>query len=274
MLSQGSSPRVLLVSFSGIVGVGKSTIIKRLRKTNALKDALPSSTYVSYVLEPSRLWQERGWLAKFYANPSHAAAAFQLQVFCTYVEAVEKAIDETRLPAGTTTHVIVVERSMFCQRLFWEQQRDGGMATADDNYNDAYVLVWQRWRRFIPEVGLIFLFATSNLEFTMRRVQTRARAEELGASSSSAEDQPLNASVAGLDTESEHVKQVGGLTREYQERLQRKHLEWYTEPRAHPLGAPEEGIPCVHISADSPFHVDDGTLQTLATLMAAHIVAL
>jgi hypothetical protein len=241
-----------------------------------LQASLPPNVHVSFVREPSRLWQERGWLGKFYDNPSHYAAAFQFQVFCTYVEAVERTLADDVCPPHCDTHVLIVERSLYDQRLFWRQQCDGGMATADENYDDAYTLVWNRWRRFVPEVDITFLFTTSDMELTMRRVQARARAEEMGASFSSAEDQPLNASMAGLrpptDDAPAPIEKVGGLTREYQERLQQKHLEWFTEPIAYPLGAPPAGIPCVHVNLDAPYHVDDGSLQTLAIMMAGHIM--
>jgi len=161
--------------------------------------------------------------------------------------------------------------------LFWEQQRDGGMKTANKNYNSAYKMVWRRWVHFIPPVDIIFLITTTHLDYTMRRVQARARAEELGASLSSAEDQPLNASMAGLNLtppadDAAPIQQVGGLTLDYQERLQRKHLDWFTQPIAHPLGGPAEGIRCIHVCADDPFHIDDGSLQRLAEMLASHIV--
>ena len=143
------------------------------------------------------------------------------------------------------------------------------MKTADANYDDAYTLVWKRWRSFIPEVDIIFLFQTSDINTTMRRVQARARAEEMGSSFSSAEDQPLNASIEGATK----IEQVGGLTLDYQLELHRMHQEWFTTPRAHPLGCvAEEGIRCVHIDADAPIHVDDGSLQGLATLLTGHII--
>lgn len=266
-------PRIIVASCSGIVGVGKSTAIKRLRKTGLLQASFPSNVHVSYVREPSRLWQEKGWLAKFYADISHNAAAFQFQVFTTYVEAVERTLAEDVCPPHCDTRVLIVERSMYDQRLFWVKQCQAGMKTADANYDEAYTLVWSRWRSFIPEVDIIFLFQTTDINTTMRRVQARARAEELGASFSSAEDQPLNASCAGLVLgEAEPIKQVGGLTLAYQEELQRLHREWFTEPLAHPLDGPPAGIPCVHVDMDAPFHVNDGSLQALATLMAGHIM--
>jgi len=111
-----ASPRIFTASFSGIIGVGKSTLMKRLRKTGALKSALPPNVHVSFVREPVNLWREKGWLSQFYADPSHNACAFQFQVFCTYVETVEQIIKETQLPEGCDTHLLIVERSMFDQR--------------------------------------------------------------------------------------------------------------------------------------------------------------
>ena len=111
-----STPRIITASISGIIGCGKSTLIKRLRKTGLLKAALPANVHVSFVREPSRLWQERGWLAKFYGDPSHYAAAFQFQVFTTYVEAVETTLREDPCPPGCDTHLLIVERSLYDQR--------------------------------------------------------------------------------------------------------------------------------------------------------------
>jgi len=267
-------PRIVVACFSGLVGIGKSTLIKRLRKTGFLRDALPANVHVSFLREPSHEWQKKGWLGRFYADRSHNAAAFQLQVFCSYVAAVEEHLKTEKVPTHCDTHVVIIERSMHCQRMFWTLQREDGMKTADDNYNEAYVMVWKRWLDFIPPVNILFMFKTADINTTMRRVQARARAEELGASLSSAEDQPLNASCVALATaDAPPIQEVGGFTLAYQERLQRLHLSWLTEPRAYPLDGPAEGIACVHIDADAPFHVDDGSLQTLATLMARHIMA-
>lgn len=265
---------MVTVSVSGIVGIGKSTLLKRLRHTKMLKAALPPNWHVSFVREPSKLWEERGWLSAFYGDTSHNAAAFQFQVFTTYVDAVEAKLKSDPCPPHCNTHLLIVERCMYDQRLFWEMQRDAKMATADDNYNEAYVLVWKRWRTLIPEVDCIFFLGASDMDYVMQRVQARARASEMGASFSSAEDQPLAASMVGFQFQMEPIQTVGKLTRAYQERLQQKHLEWFTQPVAHPLDAPPQGIPCLHINMDEPFHVDDGSLKALAMRMAVHIIGL
>jgi len=262
-------PRTLVASISGVIACGKTTAIKRLRKSGLLKAALPANWHLSFVREPSELWQKKGWLAKFYADPSHNAAAFQFQAFCTYVEAVEKTLKDDPCPADCDVHVLVVERSMYDQRMFWMKQHNAGMATADENYDEAYALVWNRWRRFIPEVNIIFFFSTSDINTTMQRMRARARAEELGASFSSAED------CTGLVSAepAAKIEQVGGVTLEYQQELLNMHREWFTEPVAYPLGAPPAGIPCVWINADAPTHDDDGSLQALAERLAGHIKA-
>ena len=275
-----------LFGCAGIPGAGKSSALKRLDRTGYLREELKilcdrmfgldndsMVIDVVFVQEPSKLWRQKGWLQAFYADPSHNAAAFQMLVFDSYIEAVETAIEDN--PSGRGRHadfefarrvvIIVVERTFYCQRLFWEQQVESGCATASGMYRDAYERIWQRWRRFIPEPSMIFFFQTTNIQDTMRRVRSRARAEELHQLSSS--EDTLGAK------EEDVISSVGGLTLDYQQRLLDKHRTWFTEPIAHPVGEPPEGkgIPCVHVNVDAPYHVDDGALRELAKRMAAHI---
>jgi hypothetical protein len=111
----------------------------------------------------------------------------------------------------------------------------------------------------------------------MQRVKRRARAEEMGVSSSasSSEAGSLNSSRTGLlasrDGGEEEIQEVNGLTLEYQTKLLERHLAWFTEPSAAPPHSPVEGVPCMHVLADEPYHENDGTLHELAARMAAFI---
>ena len=118
--------------------------------------------------------------------------------------------------------VVLVERSFYCQRLFWQVQVDNACASANALYNDAYVRLWSKWRHFIPEPSHMFFLYTSELDETMRRVDARDRAEE----------------------------KKSGLTKAYQAQLLAKHEAWYTEPVARPPGCPTEGVPCTRICLD------------------------
>ena len=253
--------RVCVVSVSGVIGAGKSTLLKRLQRTGALQTALGNEALVRIVREPVKEWRECGWLSAFYANPSLNAAAFQLLAVDSRIRAMKLAIEDARRTRVDPQQTIVLlsERCKYDDRLFWEQQRaDGCITAAPDLYNEMYVRTWQRWSESVPETSLIFFLHTSDIQQTMRRMQVRQRAEEMSASSSS-ED------AAGIE-------EVGGVTIDYQKQLLARHFEWFDEPRAHPMGAPDPcGIPCIHINGDVPFHECDGTLDAVAALMATHI---
>ncbi len=282
---------VWLFSISGIVGSGKSTAMKRLKKSGFLREEvealwnkLGASAVVGskvnsfidlpqivFVQEPVKLWRERNWLQRYYADSDLYAAAFQLLVFCTHVDAVEACIKDHPGPL-----IIMAERSMYDQLLFWYQQKELGKVTADAMYDEAYMAMWKLRHCFIPGPSGIFFFYTEDIQHTMQRVQRRARAEELGCSSSSSSSgsSSLNSSRVGLDGgAADEIKEVNGLTVEYQEALLARHRAWFTEPIAFPPHTPgDKGIPCMHVIADEPYHENDGTLRDLARRMALFIV--
>jgi hypothetical protein len=252
--------RIFVVGCCGIPGVGKSSAIKRFEKSGIIQklvdDTEPKGSVGSVVLfvrEPSKEWREKGWLSAYYGDQDQEAACFQINVFDSHIRAVEAAIASAPVDRDL---IIIQERTMYDQQLFWQQQIALGFKTASPRYDQAYQAMWSRWRHFVPEPNVLLLFQTSDIQMTMRRVKARARAEELGASFSE-ED------TARIPEESE-ISNVGGLTTAYQERLLELHRQWFSTPAAHPPGAPKEGVPCVHINVDAPFHVDDDHLKVLA----------
>jgi deoxyadenosine/deoxycytidine kinase len=251
-----SKRKVFLAGCAGIPGVGKTTLLKKLRNSGALQRHLGDSLHVIIVLEPTKLWKAKGWLAAFYANPSKNAAAFQWIVFMTHVAEVEKAIKNAPIDKDL---LILVERTMFDQLLFWKQQVDDKCDTADDLYDAAYMMTWKRWNEFIPRVSVIFYFYTSDIQITMRRVLERNRAEEMGVSYSGENLLTESASV--------QIDKVGGLTLEYQQRLLDKHQQWYTVGVCTPPTQDvQRSIPCVHINLDDP--CTERRVDELAKIMA------
>lgn len=260
---------VFFVGCAGIPGVGKSTALKRLESSGYLGEEIRKLNNqmpfikVAFVQEPSELWRKSGWLQEFFSNPSHYAAAFQMLVFDSYINAIESVLQD--LPKeGDNVTVVVIERTFYCQRLFWEQHVESGCATATGMYREAYERMWQRWRRIFPEPSLIFLFQTTQLHETMRRVHERARAEEVPAKNAV----ETESKVADKDGP---TSAAGGLTLEYQQQLLDKHRKWFAEPTARPFCSPSEGIPCVHINADAPYADDDSSLRGLAKTIAGHV---
>jgi deoxyadenosine/deoxycytidine kinase len=271
--------KIFVVGCCGIPGVGKSSALKRFEKTGVIQELLDAQwgnhqtkelvaqqkgPKVLFVREPTKEWRSKGWLAAYYADQDQEAACFQLNVFDSHVRAVEAAIASA--PADRDL-VLIQERTMYDQQLFWQQQIALGFRTATPHYDQAYQAMWSRWRHFVPEPNVLLLFQTSDIQMTMRRVKARARAEEMGASFSESENpSSLNSSVNGLTPNgcSDVITNVGGLTTAYQERLLDLHQQWFSTPAAHPPGAPKDGVPCVHINVDAPFHVDNAHLRVLA----------
>lgn len=255
--------KIFVIGCCGIPGVGKSSALKRFEKTGVIQELLDHQTKelvgqrtsptVRFVREPTKEWRSKGWLAAYYADQDQEAACFQLNVFDSHVRAVEAAIASAPVDRDL---IIIQERTMYDQQLFWQQQIALGFRTATPHYDQAYQAMWSRWRHFVPEPNVLLLFQTSDIQMTMRRVKARARSEELGASFSESD-------VAWVPAEYE-ISNVGGLTTAYQERLLELHRQWFSTPAAHPPGAPKEGVPCVHINVDAPFHVDDDHLKVLA----------
>lgn len=224
-------------SISSVIGIGKSTLTKRLATTGVLSELLKTKSNkkinVVYVEEPVALWKEKGWLQEYYANPDKNALAFQLCVMDTHVKAVARAFEPFRNRTGEIV-ICVVERCPWDQLLFWDMQVDGKFSSADSFGNDAYTTNWSNLSSLIPETNLIFFAKTTSFDTTQQRLKIR---------------EPNNESLY-----------------EYNARLYEKHNEWYTTPVSA-----KANIPCVHLLLDNSFHTNDNDLLEIAKQMAGEI---
>lgn len=274
-----SFENVVLVSLSGIPGVGKSTAVALLKESNVLQqllDPLEKSAIVRLREEPSALWRQRQWTTRFYANPKERALSFQNIVFITHVEAVRETVREAqdylRRRYGSPFArriLLVVERCMWDQLLFWKVQG------SDDMDDDAYMMVWREWNAFVPRVQKILFFETSDIEQTMARVRRRNLREELSKSVS-----PSTTESSGGDEkqEDQNSQKQGGLTLEYQTTLYNKHCAWYSdsgytriEYTEHGALKKEHTIECARLNVDMPYHDQPEALQRLAETLAAEL---
>ena len=235
-----------MVAFVGNIAAGKSTAIRRLSQSMRLemdmmkrKKNYKRPIKIVWMLEPTDVWEERGWLEEFCKDPNQNAFWFQFGVFDSHVDKVEEMIKKRK---PNETLIIIAERSFYCQRLFWEIQMD--MKRAKKQQDEVYLAIWKKWKRFIPEPSMLFYFQTSNLDINMERIKNRSR-----------------------DGESTY-------TREYLSLLDSKHKQWFTSPKAFPPDAPQKGVPCVPINADDAYHTDEEALQRLSSTLAAHLVCL
>jgi deoxyadenosine/deoxycytidine kinase len=236
------SERVYLFSAVGIIGTGKSTALKRLQESQLLNIALGiDQVELVFVQEPVELWTSQGWLQDYYANPTKEGLAFQIIVFDTHCEVVEAAI--TARKDATKPLVIITERCMFSQHLFWSMQ----VQSKDRMANEAYMRMWRRRHLYVPEAVGIMHFTPASVEKAQERVATRSNCK------------------SNVD-----LSNINGLTLAYQQELYQKHLTYFPAGTAYPpeCRSPTTGIPCLVISTDIPYHKDDEALALLSQTMA------
>ncbi len=272
--------RVTLVSVSGIISSGKSSLLRRLESTRVLQDLLVDQYDVRFVQEPVEVWRQLGVLQQFYEDPSRYAAAFQMIAFCTHVDEVEGAL--AARPKAELPILLITDRSMADQALFWQLQVEAGHASADRMHQLAYKMVFDKWNRFVPKPSLIVFIRVDDMQVVMRRLQRREEAAvgPAGAdsSSSSESDAGRNLLVSSIAEEfQEDVESVGGITVNYQQRLFDKHCEWFQTPVARPPcfgDAAADGIPCIHLDGSTPYHRSDGSLFAVAERIVAALRAI
>lgn len=126
---------IRVVVVAGRIGCGKSTLLECLEREG-----------YSILLEPVEEWRKKGWLEKFYENPTAKAFSFQLGVYNTAITNVQQKLATCKNPKGG---ILFVERYIYDQLLFWQTQIESGRV--DDMDNEVYMGIWQRFRDYIPE---------------------------------------------------------------------------------------------------------------------------
>ena len=295
---------IFIVGISGNIGVGKTTLVQRLIHYKFLQTELDrvlvsnnrqnDKVVVEFMLEPVELWKREGYLQKFYDNPDTNALAFQNIVFDTHVDAVTQILKKYYCQPDTTL-VLVVERTMFDQMLFWKTQEDMGRECFTELADIAYDKIWKRRDDYIPRVSLIFYLGMDNVDKTMQRIKRRARGEETPTDvrkeipdeaktmkmSWDSQEGDLDSTISqspspDLGDKQQHTpkkkKAGGGVTTDYLQALENKHQQWYTLPFAFPPDCRRErGIPCTKLDAASPYHESEHHLKEIAFNMAKAI---
>ena len=245
----GDTATPFIIAVTGIIGAGKSTIIERLRTSPLLAEMLKPcyggwAPKIVCVREKSKEWEENGDLARFYNEPKKYAYWFQTLVLNAFVESIDDAL-------AKNPDIIIVERTMYCQRIFWELQVTQGHC--QEHEDRAYrggdlsgtAGIWSKWRRLAPKPDVILYAKTEELRTTLRRVKDWGRdAEKVDVHS---------------NNESEG-KEETGVTVEYQQLLATAHDKAYTQYRCTPFES--TSIDCIHICTDSAFHTNDNVLKT------------
>jgi deoxyadenosine/deoxycytidine kinase len=77
--------------------------------------------------------------------------------------------------------VVISERSVFSDRLFWETKRRNG--DVDDTLHGIYMNMWKKWQKLTPkESPDLFIYLDASLETCMQRLKERGRESESNVS--------------------------------------------------------------------------------------------
>lgn len=285
------TPQTKVVVVSGVIGIGKSTLLDQLQTRG-------------YGVLPERVeyWREQNWLKSFYQNPEREALSFQLLVYDTGIEQVEEALKQPH-----DKRVLFVERYLYDQLLFWKTQVDMGRTTSMQD--DSYMRIWHRWRDFVPEPSGYILLCDGIS--TSTSTATGGAKDPIGATNGGAKDakDSLGATNGGTKDSLGTSTATGGAkgakdslgttdcgggvegakdslgvenadntrvekrgrpeelkaSREgdfdaYQRVLAQKHLEYFAQGTAHPPEAPLNGFPCLHVDIRRyPYHKEENT---------------
>lgn len=270
---------IFLVTLEGTVGVGKSELIKRLAKDNLLKQVLHdiighNNFFVECLLEPVERWSN-GMLEEFYNDKKANAFPFQMQVFMDHVDVIRKCMEPYLQGSGTPTKagkpvVILMERSMVSQLLFWRQQQQDGFTTRTQE--TIYTKYWSEWQKLIPEPVLFVLLRidpkNNDLQKEIRRVQRRVQARNRGEEVKLESRKEIKTSLGNWDESGEPLDQN---FMEYNKKLLIKHEKYFTQGNCNPEGLLTKPVACIHCDASRPYHTDDDVLKKVAREIAGYI---
>ena len=209
--------RVSLFVVSGIIGVGKSFFMDAMAKDSLLERKTGKT--ILFVKEPVEEWVKNGWLGSFMKDPQNTALAFQTLVFFSHTVNIEAVLEYA--PSDT---VIVMERCLYDQYIFWSAQADRTTILE----REAYHTMWKWRHEKLPPIKGIIHLKTSTLDVANERIKQR------------------NRQLNGSTSESSVVDTA------YQQVLQTKHDAWFTSPVT---SIPEEltarQFPCLSVQTDS-----------------------
>lgn len=322
----GDTSNIFTVSLEGIIGVSKSTLLRRMEEHRMIEQELTdilkhNNVFVEYQLEPVWRWGPiedggNGMLGDFYDNRTANAYPFQVQVFEDYVDVVRDKIrpylkDSNDPERAGKPMVLIVERSMFSQLLFWRLQEDDGHTTITQRTR--YMRQWVTWFGHVPVPVLIVLLRIMHeddkgcddeerlwreLRRVQRRVQARGRGEEMSKEDKidrktleeggwqDTESGPVfipNQKIAELKEEDKKALKISigdqddvgaPLDQEFMEyngRLLKRHEEFFPAGTCNPEGWMTKPVGCIHFDASRPYHVDEAALRSAAREIAGYL---
>lgn len=148
--------------FDGLIGAGKTTLIKRLYNY-----MLSKGIKVHAVFEPVDIWNSTGALQYFYGDVPNRSYEFQTFTYITRIERVLKELSE-----HSDCEYFLLERSVWSDKyIFVELLKPLIGEIRMQMYNTWYDL----WMFLMPLKPTRWVLLDTSLDETMRRINIRSR---------------------------------------------------------------------------------------------------
>ena len=163
------------IYIEGNIGSGKTTFINLLKSEYHLG--------VDFVYEPIKEWLDfkdtdgKNILEHFYSDQEKNGFMFQMNAFITRTKAIQKAVDKKFYEDSETT--LLIERSVYTDRYCFAK-----------NLYETNKLSEIEWKLYCKWFNLLtvdyniipdgFIYLRTPPEISYRRIQERARSEEMG----------------------------------------------------------------------------------------------
>ena len=154
------------IIFDGLIGAGKTTLIKMLVKT------MKSKGYkVKPIFEPVDVWEDAGALKLFYEDIKTHCYEFQTFTYITRIQRLLKEID-----LNDDIEYYLIERSIFTDKyVFVELLKEQMGETRIEMYN----IWWNMWEKLIPFKPSLFVMLDTSVDDSQDRLKIRNRAGEI-----------------------------------------------------------------------------------------------
>ena len=161
-------PNKRLIVIDGLIGAGKSTLIKLIIKENKYKKKIHP------IYEPVDVWRETGALQLFYKDIPAKCMEFQTFTFITRIKRIMTEIVE-----NPDADIYLLERSVFTDRyIFIELLRETMGLVRMKMYEEW----WDMWSFLLPIKFEKWVLIDTSLEESIKRICKRDRKEESGIS--------------------------------------------------------------------------------------------
>lgn len=159
------SPAKRFIVFDGIIGAGKTTLIKLLHEYYS---GLGYKTHPIY--EPVDTWQSTGALQHFYEDIP--ARCYEFQTF-TFITRIQRIIDE--LLKHPDNDIYLLERSIWSDRYIFTALLEGEFGPVR---LAMYKQWWSLWSVLVPIKPYKWVLLDTSIDQSFARITQRARNEE------------------------------------------------------------------------------------------------